>query len=66
MKRGIHEHLPFGEGDLDLQRTTEALARSGFSGVVAVELARHAHDAVHQATRSRDILLSFGVPFRGG
>lgn len=63
MKRGLHEHLPFGEGDLDLPPLVDALARSSFDGVVAVELGRHAHEGPRQATRSRDILSALGVPF---
>lgn len=63
MRRGVHEHLPFGEGDLDLPATVQALARSGFQGVAAVELSRHSHEAVAQARRSRDVLAAAGVPF---
>jgi sugar phosphate isomerase/epimerase len=64
MRRGVHEHLPFGEGDLDLGRTLEALGSSGFQGIVAVELPRHAHDAVEQARQAAGILRAHGVPFR--
>ena len=65
MRRGVHEHLPFGKGDLDLDAVVDALAVSGFGGVVAVELARHSHDALNQARRSREILARAGVPFGG-
>jgi sugar phosphate isomerase/epimerase len=41
--RGVHEHVPFGEGDLDLRATVGALAASGFRGLCAVELSRHSH-----------------------
>lgn len=41
--RGRHEHVPFGEGDLDLPTTLAALAASGFQGLCAVELSRHSH-----------------------
>ena len=63
MKRGIHEHLPFGEGDVDLPPLITALLESGFDGVVAVELGRHSHEGPHQAARSREILEPLGVPF---
>lgn len=43
----IHEHLPLGEGDLDLQATLAALVQLDFQGLVAVELSRHSH-AAHQ------------------
>lgn len=41
--RGRHEHLPFGEGDLDLSATLAALVAAGFHGLCAVELSRHSH-----------------------
>jgi sugar phosphate isomerase/epimerase len=40
-----HEHRPFGEGDLDLPAALAALDRTGFDGVVSVELPRHSWDA---------------------
>lgn len=41
--RGRHEHVPFGEGDLDLPATLSALVAAGFGGLCAVELSRHGH-----------------------
>lgn len=64
MRRGVHEHLPFGEGDLDLPGVIDALKDTGFSGIVAVELARHGHDAVRIARHSRAALEAAGVIFR--
>lgn len=63
MRRGVHEHLPFGEGDLDLPALVRALDDSGFAGVAAVELGRHSHEGPHQAGRSRDVLRALGVRF---
>jgi L-ribulose-5-phosphate 3-epimerase len=40
---GVHEHRPFGEGDLDLAGTLAALDRIGFEGMAAVELSRDSH-----------------------
>ncbi|QDU82946.1 Xylose isomerase-like TIM barrel [Planctomycetes bacterium Pla163] len=40
---GVHEHRPFGEGDLDLAGTLAALERVGFGGMAAVELSRDSH-----------------------
>lgn len=40
---GIHDHRMFGEGDLDLSETLEALAEVGFEGMAAVELSRDSH-----------------------
>jgi sugar phosphate isomerase/epimerase len=45
MPRGVHEHLPFGEGELDLEAALGALAAGDYQGMVAVELSRHAHEA---------------------
>jgi sugar phosphate isomerase/epimerase len=40
---GVHEHLPFGRGDLDLVETLSALQGVGYSGMAAVELSRDSH-----------------------
>jgi len=63
MKRGVHDHLPFGEGDLDLPPLIAALSETGFAGVVAVELGRHSHVGPELAARSKDTLAALGVPF---
>jgi sugar phosphate isomerase/epimerase len=43
MVRGVHEHLMFGEGELDLPPVMHAL--DDYEGLVAVELSRHSHRA---------------------
>ncbi|VTR78574.1 sugar phosphate isomerase/epimerase family protein [Cellulomonas hominis] len=44
-----HEHLPFGQGALDLPAALAALAAvPGYDGVVSVELPRHSWDAPRQ------------------
>jgi sugar phosphate isomerase/epimerase len=45
MRRGVHEHLMFGEGELDATAALTALVELGYSGQIAVELSRHAHAA---------------------
>lgn len=45
MRPGVHEHLPFGHGAVDLPRTLAALREVGFGGLVSVELPRHSHTA---------------------
>jgi sugar phosphate isomerase/epimerase len=40
---GVHEHRMFGEGDLDLPETLEALLSIGYGGMAAVELSRDSH-----------------------
>ena len=48
MRRGVHEHLPFGRGDMDVPAVLAALEEVGFSGLVCVELSRESHRA-HRA-----------------
>ena len=45
MKRGIHDHLVPGEGDVDFRNDLEALERAGFRGSVCFELSRSSHMA---------------------
>jgi sugar phosphate isomerase/epimerase len=45
MRRGVHEHLMFGEGELDLDESLRVLSEIGYAGMVAVELSRHSHAA---------------------
>ncbi|GAA3153339.1 sugar phosphate isomerase/epimerase family protein [Nonomuraea salmonea] len=52
MRRGTHEHLEFGEGEIDFPPVLRALAASGYRGLVAVELPRHSHAAPDVAARS--------------
>ena len=45
MKRGVHVHLPFGEGDMDVPAVLRALEDARFSKLVCVELSRESHRA---------------------
>ncbi|GAB3064752.1 sugar phosphate isomerase/epimerase [Intrasporangium mesophilum] len=56
MRRGVHEHLPFGEGEVDVAAVLGALLDVEFPGLVAVELPRHSHAAPALAAQSIDIL----------
>jgi L-ribulose-5-phosphate 3-epimerase len=56
MRRGVHEHLPFGEGEVDLPAVLGALHEVGYAGLVSVELPRHSHAAATLAERSIDAL----------
>ena len=52
MRRGVHEHLMFGEGEIDFPPVFQALAEVGYAGGVYVELSRHSHEgpaAAHSA-----------------
>ncbi|MFL6162029.1 MAG: EboA domain-containing protein [Jatrophihabitantaceae bacterium] len=52
MRRGVHEHLEFGEGELDLLGCLATLDEIGYAGVAAVELPRHSHAAPVVAQRA--------------
>jgi sugar phosphate isomerase/epimerase len=45
MARGVHVHLPFGEGDMDVPGVLGALDAIGFDRLVCVELSRESHRA---------------------
>ena len=45
MKRGVHVHLPFGEGDMDIPAILRALQKIGYGKLVCVELSRDSHRA---------------------
>ncbi len=45
MRRGMHLHLPFGEGDMDIPACLRAIETIGFTGLVCVELSRESHRA---------------------
>jgi L-ribulose-5-phosphate 3-epimerase len=66
MRRGVHEHLEFGRGEIDFPPVLRALADAGYRGLVAVELPRDSHAAPAVAARSIDFLRaaarSAGVP----
>ncbi|HEY9328862.1 MAG TPA: sugar phosphate isomerase/epimerase family protein [Streptomyces sp.] len=59
---GVHEHLEFGTGDLDLRATLSALRESGYRGIAAVELPRHSHAAPLTAARAIGALRAATVP----
>lgn len=52
MRRGVHEHLEFGDGEIDFPPVLAALAATGYRGLVGVELPRHGHAAPVAAERS--------------
>lgn len=45
MRRGVHEHLFFGEGEMDIAGVLRALKKIDFQKLVCVELSRHSHCA---------------------
>ena len=56
MRAGIHEHLMFGEGQIDFPTVFRGLSQIGFAGGVHVELSRHSHDAPHTARKAYEFL----------
>jgi sugar phosphate isomerase/epimerase len=58
MRPGVHEHLEFGEGEVDLEGALAALVETGYGGLAAVELPRHGHAAPEVARRSLQSLLA--------
>ncbi|HTU22356.1 MAG TPA: sugar phosphate isomerase/epimerase family protein [Gemmataceae bacterium] len=59
MRRGVHEHLMFGEGEIDFAEVMATLTEIGYAGGLHVELSRHSHDAVETARRSLAFLRRF-------
>ncbi len=45
MARGVHVHLPFGSGDMDVPSVLDALEAVAFPGLVCVELSRESPTA---------------------
>ncbi|WP_405851914.1 EboA domain-containing protein [Streptomyces sp. NBC_00090] len=56
MRRGVHEHLEFGQGEIDFPPVLAALTEIGYRGLVSVELPRHGHSGPRTAARSLDAL----------
>jgi sugar phosphate isomerase/epimerase len=56
MRRGTHEHLEFGKGEIDFPPVLAALAEAGYTGLVAVELPRDSHAAPRIARESLEFL----------
>jgi sugar phosphate isomerase/epimerase len=58
MQRPLHNHLFFGEGDIDFPAIFQALEHTGYNGPVTVELSRHSHEAVITARKAWKFLLN--------
>ena len=56
MKRGVHDHLLFGQGEIDFPPVMTALHEIGYVGCVNVELSRHSHMAPEVMRESFDFL----------
>ncbi|MBQ1025334.1 sugar phosphate isomerase/epimerase [Micromonospora sp. C95] len=62
MRRGVHEHLEFGTGEIDFPPVLAALREIGYRGLVGVELPRHSHAAPTVAAHSLDFLRAAAAP----
>lgn len=56
MRAGVHEHLMFGDGEIDFRPVLQALGEINYPGGVFVELSRHSHEAPEAARRSLEFL----------
>ena len=56
MRRGVHEHLMFGEGEIDFAPVLAELRAIDYRGLLQVELSRHSHMAVEAARRAFEFL----------
>lgn len=59
MRRGVHEHLPFGAGEMQFASIFAALREIAYRGPIHVELSRHSHNAVEMAKKSFAFLIKF-------
>lgn len=56
MRAGVHEHLMFGDGEIDFPPVIAALAETGYAGPVNVELSRHSQQGPRAARRAMEFL----------
>lgn len=59
MKRGMHEHLMFGDGEMEFAPLFSTLKEIQYTGPIHVELSRHSHVAEVAAQQSYDFLKQF-------
>ncbi len=56
MRRGVHDHLMFGEGEIDFNEVMGAFTEIGYGGGLHVELSRHSYNAVEVARAAIEFL----------
>ena len=56
MRAGVHEHLMFGEGEMQFPPILAALAKTGYQGGLHVELSRHSHEGPTAAKKAYEFL----------
>ncbi len=52
MRRGVHDHLPLDEGDVDLPAVLRELLQAGYDRLVTLELSRDSHRAAEMVPRA--------------
>lgn len=63
MRAGVHEHLMFGEGEMEFPPIISALGRANYRGGVHIELSRHSHEAPTAALKAFQFLSPLVAPF---
>ena len=66
MRRGIHEHLMFGEGEIDFPPVIDALDEAGYQNGIYVELSRHSHEGPAAVRKSFEFLHPLVKRFAAG
>lgn len=56
MRAGVHEHLMFGQGEIQFASVLRALAEVGYQGGAYVELSRHSHEGPSAARQAMEFL----------
>lgn len=56
MRAGVHEHLMFGQGEIEFTPVLRALADVGYQEGVYVELSRHSHEGPSAARQAMEFL----------
>ncbi len=59
MRVGVHDHVMFGEGEVDFFDVFNGFRAANYTGGIYVELSRHSHDAVNAARRAKEFLDRF-------
>jgi sugar phosphate isomerase/epimerase len=62
MRRGVHEHLPPGQGEVDFPLVWASLERAGYRGPVCFELSRSSHAAPDMLRLARRTFETGRVP----
>jgi sugar phosphate isomerase/epimerase len=61
MRRGVHEHLMLGDGEIEFPPVLRALADTGYTNGVYVELSRHSHEAPEAARLAMEFWRKLGL-----